>query len=535
MGNEGTRTWIADLGNGRYRNPILYTDYSDPDVIRVGEDYYMVASSFCNAPSVPLLHSKDLVNWKVINYCVDQVPGDRYRTPQHGCGAWAPAIRFHEGVYYVFIPMPDEGIFEVHTTDPYGEWSAPHFLYEGKGWIDPCPFWDEDGKAYMVNAFAKSRIGFKSILQIVEMTPDCQSLIGEGKYVFDGNVNDQETIEGPKLYKRNGYYYIMAPAGGVKTGWQTVLRSKNIWGPYEAKNVLYQGDTPVNGPHQGGWIDTPYGEDWFIHFQDVYAAGRIIHLQPMRWVNDWPIIGEYVEGRDYGTPVLEYDKPKVSKEDRFYPIEAPDASDEFDGVTLGLQWQWNANDCKEWYTMDPEGSSVILHCVPAKPEESISDAPNLLLQKWVLPEFTAETKMTLDQLQPNDFVGMVSMGMTYGAVGVRKSAKGLELVKVLGSQHFSNEKSHPEDTDEVVATLPNLSEIYFRNTVKSLEPKEEFVPREEISFSVSTDGEHYTDLLSFESQAGRWVGVKNGVFAIHEQGDTQDPAGNTAVDYFRIF
>mgnify|MGYP000301143089 len=154
------KMWIADQGDGTYTNPILYTDYSDPDAIRVGEDYFMIASSFCNTPAVPLLHSKDLVNWKVINYIMDKLPFEYYDKPVHGCGTWAPAIRFHEGTYYVFIPMPDEGIMMCKTTDPWGKWSEPAYVRKVVGWIDPCPFWDEDGKAYMVTAFARSRIGF---------------------------------------------------------------------------------------------------------------------------------------------------------------------------------------------------------------------------------------------------------------------------------------------------------------------------------------------------------------------------------------
>lgn len=260
------KVWNADCGDGTYTNPILYTDYSDPDVCRVGDDYFMTASSFCNAPGLPVLHSKDLVNWKVISYAIDKIPGEHFDKPIHGHGVWAPAIRYHNDEFIIFFPMPDEGIYVVKTKDPWGKWDEPTCLFSGKGWIDPCPFWDDDGKAYMVSAFAKSRIGFKSILNLCEITPDCLQMIDEGKHIFDGNVENQETIEGPKMYKRNGYYYIFAPSGGVKQGWQTVLRSKNIWGPYEHRNVLLQKDSDTNGPHQGAWVDTQTGEDWFIHF-----------------------------------------------------------------------------------------------------------------------------------------------------------------------------------------------------------------------------------------------------------------------------
>lgn len=522
------KNWVADLGNGKYRNPILYTDYADPDVIRVGEDYFMVASSFCNSPSVPVLHSKDLVNWTVINYVADKLPGARYEKPVHGCGAWAPSIRYHDEYFWVFVPMPDEGIFMCKTKNPWGTWSEPVFVFEGKGWIDPCPFWDDDGNAYMVSAFAKSRIGFKSILNVAPMKPDCTGLINEGRHVFDGNTNDQVTIEGPKLYKRNGYYYIFAPAGGVKPGWQTVLRSKNIYGPYEYKVVLKQGDTTVNGPHQGGWVTTPSGEDWFIHFQDVYAAGRITHLQPMRWVDDWPVIGNPVEGEDYGVPVLEYTKPDVGAT---YPVVTPESGDEFDSVTLGLQWQWNANYDNSWYTMDPEGSCIVLNGVKADKSDSISNAPNLLLQKWCLPEFTADTVMDTTKLCDGDVAGMVSMGMNYGAVAVSKERGSINIIAIDGHQVFSNEVAAATDNIRQIANVGNCEKIYFRNTVKSIEQGEKGEPREIISLQYSVDGEKFEEVLAFESLAGRWVGVKNGLFVL-SYGET---AGKAAFDYFRIY
>ena len=426
--------WVADLQNGNYRNPVLYADYSDPDAIRVGEDYFMIASSFSNSPALPVLHSKDLVNWKVINYCLKHVPEFRYNNPIHGCGVWAPSIRYHEGTYYVCFPMPDEGIYMTTTKDPWGEWSKPVNIRPGAGWIDPCPFWDDDGKAYLVAGVAKSRIGYKSVLHIVRMQPDGMGIFGDEVKIFDGNENDQITIEGPKMYKRNGYYYIFAPAGGVKTGWQTVLRSKNPFGPYEYKVVLRQGDSPVNGPHQGAWVDTVTGEDWFLHFQDVYAAGRITHLQPMHWENDWPIIGVNKEGNDYGEPVMEYRKPDIGKteselEDKSkYPVCEPDTTDEFDSDALMLQWQWNANYDDSWFDTKTDvygnkaedGSYIKLNAVPTTPLRPVGDYRNLLLQKWPAPEFTCVTKMSFNGLVDGDYAGIISLGVDYAALGVAK-------------------------------------------------------------------------------------------------------------------
>lgn len=552
--------WVADLQNGNYRNPVLYADYSDPDAIRVGEDYFMIASSFSNSPALPVLHSKDLVNWKVINYCLKHVPEFRYNNPIHGCGVWAPSIRYHEGTYYVCFPMPDEGIYMTTTKDPWGEWSKPVNIRPGAGWIDPCPFWDDDGKAYLVAGVAKSRIGYKSVLYIVRMQPDGMGIFGDEVKIFDGNENDQITIEGPKMYKRNGYYYVFAPAGGVKTGWQTVLRSKNPFGPYEYKVVLRQGDSPVNGPHQGAWVDTVTGEDWFLHFQDVYAAGRITHLQPMHWENDWPIIGVNKEGNDYGEPVMEYRKPDIGKteselEDKTkYPVCEPDTTDEFDSDALMLQWQWNANYDDSWFDTKTDvygnkaedGSYIKLNAVPTTPLRPVGDYRNLLLQKWPAPEFTCVTKMSFNGLVDGDYAGIISLGVDYAALGVAKKNGSYFLRTVNGKQNFDCEAVY---TQEMVDEKPieadrftdDTKTVYLRYTVKrtgATETKEmalsvKNVPVEEASLEISFDGKTYENVVSYTAKAGRWVGVKNGMFVSHDNTVKNEENGFATVDYIR--
>lgn len=542
--------WQADLENGNYRNPILYADYSDPDAIRVGEDYFMISSSFSNAPAMPLLHSKDLVNWKVVNYILDRVPEFRYRNPIHGCGVWAPSIRYHEGTYYVCFPMPDEGIYMTTAKDPFGKWSEPVNIRPKAGWIDPCPFWDDDGKAYLVAGVAKSRIGYKSVLHMVEMQPDGMGLIGDEVKIFDGNLNDQVTIEGPKLYKKNGWYYIFAPAGGVKTGWQTVLRSKNIFGPYEYKVVMRQGDSPVNGPHQGAWVDTVTGEDWFLHFQDVYAAGRIVHLQPMHWENDWPVIGVNKPGNDYGEPVMEYRKPDIGKtqeelaDKSKYPVCEPDCSDEFDGEKLGLQWQWNSNREDTWYSL--ENGRLKLTAVAASPLRPVGDLRNLLLQKWPAPEFVAETKMEFSGLREGDTAGYVSLGMKYIAAAVEKRGGQYVIKGIKGEQSFDCDAAYTDEKSEQLAALSEEEfeksgkTVYFRYTVRVTDHITHYelgipvkdAPQEEIVLEYSLDGENYAEAARTEAKAGRWVGVKSGVFCKHDSSEAS-PAGCAEVEYVR--
>jgi len=358
-------------------------------------------------------------------------------------------------------------------------------------------------------------------------------VFGEAVRIFDGNLNDQVTIEGPKMHKRNGMYYIFAPAGGVKQGWQTVLRSKDIWGPYEYKVVLRQGDSPVNGPHQGAWVDTQTGQDWFIHFQDVYAAGRITHLQPMSWENDWPIIGIAKTGNDYGEPVMEYKKPNVGGT---FPITAPDTSDEFDGDSLGLQWQWNANYDKSWYELDKINQHLKLFAVKIESSKALSDISNLLIQKWPAPEFSCVAKMDFSKLENGDTSGIVSMGVTFGALAVTKSNDIYQLDTIIGSQKFGSNGLHTTQEIKKIANLDTTA-VYLQYTVKGTgyKPAEETptAPSEEISFAYSLDGKEYITVASFVANAGRWVGVKNGMFSCHNADN--EKCGYAVAEYFRYF
>src|SRR5678815_2560015 len=348
-----SKVWVADNGDGTYKNPIISADYSDPDAIRVGDNFYLISSSFEDVPGLPILQSKDLVNWTIIGHALKrQSPFEHFSIPRHGEGVWAPSIRYHNNEFYIYYPDPDFGIYLTKAKNIAGPWSDPVLVEAGKGLIDPCPLWDDDGQGYLVHAFAGSRAGIKSIIVVKKLNKDGTKVMDEGILVYDGHETDP-TIEGPKFYKRNGYYYIFAPAGGVPTGWQLVLRSKNVYGPYERKVAMDQGTSPTNGPHQGAWVTTQTGEDWFLHFQDKDAYGRIVHLQPMKWVKDWPVIGIDKDGDGKGEPVLVNKKPNVGKQ---YPRSTVQDSDEFSETKFGLQWQWQANPKEGWAFPTPNGS-----------------------------------------------------------------------------------------------------------------------------------------------------------------------------------
>lgn len=515
--NQLSKVWVADNGDGTYKNPILHADYSDPDAIRVGDDFYLTASSFNASPGLPILHSKDLVNWKLVNYVfAKQPPLDVFDKPQHGGGVWAPSIRYHRGEFYIYYPDPDRGIYMTKAKDPAGEWSEPLLIKEGKGWIDPCPLWDDDGNAYLVSAFAGSRAGVKSILIVSRMNAEGTKLLDDGVMVFDGHAS-HPTVEGPKFYKRNGYYYIFAPAGGVPTGWQLVLRSKNIYGPYDEKIVLAQGKTLINGPHQGAWVTTQTGEDWFLHFQDKGAYGRIVHLQPMKWVNDFPVIGVDADGDGTGEPVLKYKKPNVGKT---YPIATPPESDEFNSPKMGLQWQWHANSNPTWAFLYPHKGVLQMFSVQL-PEnyKNFWDVPNLLLQKFPAERFSATVKVTLTPRFEGEKFGLIVMGLDYGYISVTNKDGKLFVSQAIAQNADKGAK-------EIETSAVELKEKTFYLRVK--------VENEAMcQFSYSADGKTFTPVgNAFKAREGRWIGAKVGLFFVRN-GKFND-AGSAEVDWFHI-
>jgi beta-xylosidase len=495
-----------------YTNPIIDADYSDPDVIRVGDDFYLAASSFNSVPGLPILHSKDLVNWKIIGHALQsQPPEEVFAKPQHGNGVWAPTIRFHNNEFYIFYGDPDFGIYVVKARNAAGPWSKPVLVKAAKGWIDPCPFWDDDGNAYLVHAWANSRSGIKSILTINRMSPDGTKLLDDGKMVFDGRAN-HPTIEGPKLYKRNGYYYIFAPAGGVFTGWQTVLRARDIYGPYEDRIVMDRGQTEINGPHQGGWVELKSGESWFVHFQDRRAYGRIVHLQPMKWQNDWPVIGVDPNGDGKGEPVTTFRKPNVGHE---YPLQTPQTSDDFDDRKLSLQWQWHANPVARWSSLTARRGWLRLTAIPW-PEngKNLWAVPNLLLQKLPSREFTVTTLVDASRLRGGERTGLLMMGRDYSYLAVTRDARGLRVVRVVCVDAPKGGDEKETDASE----LP-LKQIFLR-----VEVSDGAVCR----FSFSFDGVRFREFgETFTAQPGMWIGAKVGLFAIGSD-------GHADYDWFRF-
>ena len=524
-----SQVWSPDNGNGTYTNPVINADYSDPDVCVAGEDYYLTASSFNCIPGLPVLHSKDLVNWEIVGHAVKELePKQEFDKPSHGNGIWAPSIRYHNGEFYIYWGDPDYGVFMVKTKDPAGEWSKPLCVIPGKGLIDTTPLWDDDGRCYLVNAYANSRSRFASVIAIRELSADGTKPIGNPVIIYDGNGTESRTCEGPKIYKRDGWYWVMFPAGGVPTGFQVAMRSKSPFGPYESKVVLVQGKTKINGPHQGAWVHTKFGEDWFLHFQDKEAYGRVVHLQPVTWKDNWPVMGIDKDGDYCGEPVTTYRKPKTSgKVQVVNPVE----SDEFSDTRLGLQWQWHANYNETFGMPTAFGSyRVYTHKVSEK-FQNLWEVPNLLLQKTPADKFTATTKIRFTSKDQNQTGGLLMMGLDYSGLVVKRVGNDFQLLQISCK---SADKGKPQ-TEQLIATLKPTAvdqidyqpgthiDIYMRMSVND----------GKMRFSYSLDGKKYTKCgTEFTMREGKWIGAKIG-FVAYEPGQKTN-RGWIDADWFRV-
>lgn len=515
-----SQVWSPDNGDGTYTNPVINADYSDPDVCvgASGEDYYMTASSFQCTPGLPILHSKDLVNWEIVGYALKELyTGDKekvehFMKPRHGEGVWAPSIRYHNGEYYIYWGDPDYGVYMVKTKDPAGEWENPVCVIEGKGMIDTTPLWDEDGRCYLVNGWANSRGKFASVLCVRELNKEGTKAISNPVIVFDGNGTENRTCEGPKFYKRDGWYWIMCPAGGVPTGFQLAMRSKSPYGPYEHKIVLAQGKTNINGPHQGGWVHTKYGEDWFLHFQDKEAYGRVVHLNPVDWSTGWPIMGKK------GEPVTTYKKPKSSSSVVVNPVE----SDEFNTPVLGKQWQWHAN-YHQFYGMPTAFGTMRIYTHKLSEHwKNLWEVPNLLLQKTPGDEFTVTAKVRFTSKADGQFGGIIMMGHNYQALVVKRVGKEFQLL-ILTCEDADRGKVQKE---ELVTTLkptaedkidykPGIHEdIYLQLKVRNEEAGQAGGGKPKVSFAWSQNGKKFKECDgSYTMKQGKWIGAKFGFVA----------------------
>lgn len=504
---------------GFYTNPVVYADYSDPDVVAVDGEFWMTSSSFNCAPGLQILHSTDLVSWEIVGSALPGGPetywdrdagteiewmgpikfgaGSGFRIEnissvktfaarpsagpvQHGNGVYAPSIRYHDGQFWIFWGDPDYGIYQVHAADPRGKWSEPVRVIAGKGFIDPCPLWDDDGRVWLVHAWAKSRCGVNGVLHVCELDAECTKCISAQKRVFDGKESGSPVVEGPKFYKRDGWYWIFAPAGGVQNGWQLAMRSRDPLGPYDCRTVLEQGPTSVCGPHQGGWVEDSAGDSWFLHFEDRYAWGRVVHLQPMVWRPDgWPVIGDDPDGDGTGNPVARFRRP-AGKETG--PVSVPNEA-QFQGK-------------------DPAAEGI----------SRLWDRPDLKLEKLEGPEMVRECFIDLRRLPKGGRRGIVVMGRDYSTLEVSSDGT---LTRIICRDA---DKGGEEEVLES-SKVRTHGRIWLRVSIS--EGTERGKTCSDIPalciFSWSSDGTDFVPFGgTFSARQGKWIGAKVGEFGISD-------------------
>lgn len=483
-------TW-GDQGNGTYINPILNADYSDPDVIRVGNKYYMVASDF-HFLGMQVLESDDMVNWRIISRIYDRFDFAGWNENQrYAGGSWAPAIRYHDNKYWVFFCTPHEGLFMTTAQNPAGPWSKLHLVREIPKWEDPCPFWDDDGKAYL----GRSIHGAGPII-IHKMSPDGTTLLDDGVTVYTGPV-----AEGTKIFKKDGYYYLSIPEGGVETGWQTVLRSKSIYGPYEKKVVLEKGSTAINGPHQGSIVNTPDNQWFFYHFQHAGTIGRVVHLQPMYWHDGWPVIGVDIDRNGIGEPVYSWKKPLESK-----VCYSPQTDDDFNSEVLAPQWQFNHNPVNEAWSLSHTPGSLVLNALTSP---NFRLARNSVTQKIMGYESEATLAVDFSASVEDQRSGLACMGKQNQLLGV-KTVKGKNWL------YLSN------DTTETEVTQLETSLVYLRVSIN--------LPKQSFQYSYSTDNINFTPIgTPFYIRFGFWKGARVALYSFN----TRKDAGSAAFQWFR--
>lgn len=486
----------SDNGDGTYTNPVIFGDFPDPDVIRVGDVYYMVSTTMYIFPGATILKSYDLVNWE---YCCNPLErieaSDGYNLEngqnRYSRGQWATALQYHNGKFYLLFTTLDEGGYLLTTTDIEGEWEKKKL---NDGFYDCGLLFDND-KIYVVYGINQ--------LRIAELDEDFNKIPGSDKDVVKWSF--REGLEGSRLYKIGEYYYIYSTYGGWPA-FQTVFRSKDIYGPYEEKKLIDDDNI-----HQGALVETQTGEWWTMLFYDKGAYGRFPNLQPVKWVDGWPEIGENGKG------VTTYRKPDVGRE---YPIKSLPTNDNFRHYKLGLQWGWNHNaDRSKWSLTEHAG---YLRLYTANVTDSLHKAKNTLTQRILgypqdLEHSYGTVRMEIGEMQEGDVAGLAVFQDPYAFIGVKVIDGQKRLVYTTAPVVSSAAKS--EQIGEVVTEqVIYLRAIANYNTSRA-------------SFYYSLDNKTYTkfgDNLNMKYDLTVFTGNK---FAIFNYATVQT-GGYVDVDWF---
>lgn len=495
----------SDNGDGTYTNPVINADYPDPDIIRVGKDYYMVSSSFVGMPGISICHSTDLINWEIIGHAYDSITfRPQYRMENEKTAysrlCWAPTIRYYEGTYYIGVNIADDGFIMFKSSKPEGPYTMHKF---DKRLYDPGFFIDDDGKKYVTHGKGK--------IYLTRLKDDATGVLDpadRGKLIITAPEGYGHLFEGCHTYKRNGWYYVFNPALGYD-GVQMISRSRNLYGPYETRVLI---DDDINyadaGVHQGGYVETAEGESWAYTFQDRDYMGRCLMMYPMEWENDWPVVGP--ENR-LGKGVVTYRKPAIKGK---HKMKYPQHSDSFEDTELAHIWEFNHVPHKEnWSLKDRPGYFRIY----AGYARGFYWARNSLTQKVTGPYSTGTVLLETAGLWEGDFAGNGIMGRMMYQFGVRKKN---------GVLWLEMRQSYRDAGEEVVDSLElgDISKIYLRT-----ETTKEGATR----FHYSLDGRKY-HRFGPEGVSNFWgfLGIRHALCCYNVV--KGNPCGYADFDYFEL-
>ncbi len=505
----------SDQGNGKYKNPIIFADFPDPDVIRVGDTYYMVSTTMHHFPGATIVKSRDLVNWEYCAQPLAQLSAkDSYSLlggeNAYARGMWACSMKYHNGKFYILINGNDAGGFVLTASDPEGKWDMKPI---SRIYYDPGMLFDK-GKIYIACGIGN--------IQMCELDEDFN-------YIQEKNViSGKDGLEGSHLYKIGDYYYIYATYGGWPSG-QAVFRSKNIFGPYEEKMLVEKTiNGKVNTVHQGALFFVPAsptqemadegdGQWWTIMQEDLGCLGRMPNLQPVRWENDWPVVG------NNGVPYSTFSKPAIGTS---YPRRPLPANDNFRSYPLGMQWQWNHNpDNGAWSLFERPGW---LRMKTTGTADRLTQARNMLTQrifafhdKSSTPS-TGTVRLDVSHLQEGDRAGICILQDPYAAIAVEVKDGKKQLVW-WQDQLTTNSNFTPASK---VKAVDIDSIVYLRAAVTYGTSKTDFY--------YSLDNQTYTKLgqqTSLGFNLSVFVGARFGLFCYHS-GSLADPQGYADFDWF---
>ncbi|WP_200948889.1 MULTISPECIES: glycoside hydrolase 43 family protein [unclassified Massilia] len=496
----GDWTRWGDLGNGRYRNPVLPADYSDLDAIRVGDDYYAITSTFQFSPGMAVLHSRDLVNWRTVGHAVPDLTQispelDWTRMNRYGRGIWAGAIRHHAGRFWIYFGTPDEGYFMTSAERPEGPWAPLQHVLRETGWDDCAPFWDDDGKGYLVGTHFSD--GYK--IHLWELSADNRSLVpGTDQVIYQSKGS-----EASKLYKFNGTYYHFFSEVQGDSRVMMMRRAPSIRGPWSAKRQLMQADRAAMEPNQGGIVQGPDGNWYFFtHHGSGDWAGRAASLLPVHWIDGWPVIGQ-PDRAGIGTMVWEGRMPGMPSVRRF-----PQGGDDFDAATLAPVWEWNYQPRKDKWSLAARPGHLRLHAFPGL------DGANLLKVGNVLTQRVARTgsqsfaaRIGLAGMADGQHAGLVHFTAQPRAANPAESTASAGIVMVAGERYLEVSRD-----GSYTRLQPWKHDAIWLRSTWGLDGK--------TTLAVSADGASYETVLPGLSLTwGAYRGSRVGVFTFNPAGE----------------